>query len=96
MTQNVHTTFTSEKVNKIRWCPDPLNPTNSFVTGSWDNDQNSIKLWSFEEKPDDPDIYPFVIKSHPFPGDVTETRVISNHSHPKVESSIVTATFVVY
>lgn len=75
MAQNVHGTFISEKPNKIRWRPGLFNNTNSFITGSWDGDQNNIKLWSFEEKVDDPDIYPFVIKNYPFQGDVTEAKV---------------------
>lgn len=72
---NVHGTMISEKTNKIRWRPDPFNNSHSFLTGSWDNIENTIKLWDFQEKEDDPDIFPFAIKSFPFEGCVTEMKV---------------------
>ncbi|KAB0796430.1 hypothetical protein PPYR_10491 [Photinus pyralis] len=77
MVQNVHGTYISEKINKIRWRPDAFSYSYAFVTGSWDNDsQNSIKLWRFEEG-DDMDIFPFTIQSFPFQGDITEIKFIN-------------------
>lgn len=76
MSQNISGTFVSEKVSKIRWRPDPFNTSHSFVTGSWDNlQENSIKLWDFQECESDTDIYPFVASSVLVPGDVTELAV---------------------
>lgn len=77
MSHNVHGTFISEKINKIRWRPNPFNDSNSFITGSWDNDKNSIRLWDFQSGDDDSDIYPYTICSYPFEGDVTECQVSS-------------------
>ncbi|KAK4882408.1 hypothetical protein RN001_005727 [Aquatica leii] len=87
MVQNVHGTFISEKINKIRWRPDPFNDSHSFITGSWDNDQNNIKLWNFEKGEDDADIYPFVIQNYEFEGDVTEAKFI-NSDYCVVSSSL--------
>lgn len=76
MAHNVHGTFISEKISKIRWKPNPFDDSNSFVTGSWDNDDsNSIKLWDFQAGDDDSDIYPYTICNYPFEGDVTECQV---------------------
>lgn len=76
MSQNVSGTFVSEKVNKVRWMPDPFNDSHSFLTGSWDNlKENTIKLWDFQESEGDTDIYPFVAHSVIATGDVTELAV---------------------
>lgn len=76
MSQNICGTFVSEKVNKIRWRPDPFNNSHSFITGSWDNlQENTIKLWDFQEGDSDTDIYPFVAHSTLVTGDVTELSV---------------------
>lgn len=73
MSTNVH--FVSEKINKIRWRPDPFGNSHYFISGSWDNIDNSIKLWDFQEKEDDSDLFPFLIKSLPISGDITEIQV---------------------
>ncbi|GJQ68893.1 hypothetical protein Trydic_g6087 [Trypoxylus dichotomus] len=78
MTHNIHGTFISEKINKIRWKPNPFDDSNSFITGSWDNDKNNIKLWNFQAGSDDADIYPYTICSYPFEGDVTECQFLSS------------------
>lgn len=76
MSQNINGTFVSEKVNKIRWRPDPFNSSHSFITGSWDNlQENAIKLWDFQENESDTDIYPFLTNYVLVPGDVTELTV---------------------
>lgn len=77
MSQNICGTFVSEKVNKIRWRPDPFNNSHSFITGSWDNlQENTIKLWDFQEGETDTDIYPFVAHATLVTDDVTELTVI--------------------
>lgn len=76
MSHSVHGTFVSEKINKIRWRPDTFNNNSHFfVTGSVDANIGSIKLWDFNETEEDDDIYPFLITSLPFDGDVTEIKV---------------------
>ena len=34
----VHGTFVSEKISKVRWKPEDLIDSESFITGSWDNE----------------------------------------------------------
>lgn len=75
MSHNIHGTFVSEKISRIRWRPDVMNESHFFVTGSWDNTQNNIKLWDFQENEDDGDIYPFTVTELPHKGDVTELKV---------------------
>lgn len=75
MTQNVQGTFVSEKLNKIRWRPDIFDVCRSFISASWDNDINTIKLWNFRESEDDPNVYPYVVSEYLFSGDVTEAKV---------------------
>ncbi|EFA03069.1 nucleoporin Nup43 [Tribolium castaneum] len=77
MAHNIHGTFVSEKVNKIRWRPDFMNASHYFVTGSWDNDQNSIKLWDFQENEEDAEVYPFLVAEFPHNGDITEVKFLN-------------------
>lgn len=44
MSRNIHCTYISEKLSKIRWRPSTLNEPNSFVTASWDNHVNNVRL----------------------------------------------------
>ncbi|KAF5295321.1 hypothetical protein FQA39_LY13186 [Lamprigera yunnana] len=78
MVQSVHGTFISEKINTIRWRPDAFNDSHSFITGSWDSDQNNIKLWNFEASEDDTEIYPFIIENFEIIGDVTEAKFLNS------------------
>lgn len=75
MGDNIHGTFISEKTNKIRWKPEDLYESQSFLTGSWDNEVNNIKLWTLNTTEENQDIYPFVIETFPVSGDVTEIQV---------------------
>ena len=52
-----------------------MNDSHYFVTGSWDNDQNAIKLWDFQENEEDAEIYPFLVTELPHKGDITELKV---------------------
>lgn len=74
MTQNVNGTFVSEKISRIRWRPDQFETAHSFVTGSWDNNINTIKLWNCVTNEED-DIYPYELKIYITKGDVTEIQV---------------------
>lgn len=76
MTYVLHGTFVSEKINKIRWRPEEFNNSHFFITGSVDNDQNSIKLWDFHENQEEDDIYPYLVSTYPYSGDVTELKVV--------------------
>lgn len=53
-----------------------MNDSHYFITGSWDNDQNSVKLWDFQVNQEDSEIDPFLIAEFPYKGDVTEAKVI--------------------
>jgi hypothetical protein len=54
-----------------------MNDSHYFITGSWDNYQNSIKLWDFQENEEDAEVYPFPVAECPHKGDVTEAKVIT-------------------
>lgn len=75
MPYSLHGTYVSEKINKVRWRPDEFNNSHFFVTGSVDNDENTVKLWDFIEKEED-DIYPFSVSTYSYGGDVTEIKVL--------------------
>lgn len=75
MTQNIHGTFVSEKISKIRWRPDQFDNSNTFITGSWDNDINTIRLWNISTNEDDNDINLFELQSYVLDGDITELKV---------------------
>ncbi|XP_063704294.1 nucleoporin Nup43 [Culicoides brevitarsis] len=45
---SVNTNFISEKVAKIRFCPEEYSEVSSFVTGSYDLPKNSIKFWRMD------------------------------------------------
>lgn len=75
MSHVIHGTYISEKINKIRYKPDEFNNSHYFVTGSVDNDQNSIKLWDFHENREEDDSYPYLVSSYGCNGDITEIKV---------------------
>jgi len=77
MSHNLHGTFVSEKINKIRWRPEAFNDPHFFLTGSVDNDDNTIRLWDFYENTEDDDIYPFTIDTFNTCGDVTEIKFLN-------------------
>ncbi|XP_012283346.1 nucleoporin Nup43 [Orussus abietinus] len=75
MSESMHGTFISEKVSKIRWKREDFTEAKTFVTGSWENPVNQITYWTFEVNDDE--LYPVVVSSHAFLGDVTELKFIS-------------------
>lgn len=82
----IHGTFVSEKINKIRWRPDPFNNPHFFISGSWDQEQNTIKLWDFQEN-DDLEIYPYEICSYDYSGDITEAQFINQDNFVTASSN---------
>ncbi|XP_068925843.1 nucleoporin Nup43 [Petaurus breviceps papuanus] len=46
--EEIFAKFVSQKISKTRWRPVPagsLQPAETFATGSWDNEENSVSLW---------------------------------------------------
>uniref|UniRef100_F7FV97 Uncharacterized protein n=1 Tax=Monodelphis domestica TaxID=13616 RepID=F7FV97_MONDO len=46
--EEIFAKFVSQKISKTRWRPVPfgsLQPPETFATGSWDNEENSVSLW---------------------------------------------------
>ncbi|XP_072947860.1 nucleoporin Nup43 [Epargyreus clarus] len=72
---DVQGTFVSQKINKIRWIPEEYVETKHFFTGSWDDDDNSVKVWTFESPHEDEDVeYPRQLSEYKVDGDVTEIQ----------------------
>uniref|UniRef100_T1JAS8 POPDC1-3 domain-containing protein n=1 Tax=Strigamia maritima TaxID=126957 RepID=T1JAS8_STRMM len=74
--------FTSHKVRKIRWQPISKNcfdVPNQFVTGSWDETENVISLWSFLSNRPERSAYmdPKLLHSTKHTGDVTELKFVN-------------------
>uniref|UniRef100_A0A8C9A4A4 Nucleoporin 43 n=1 Tax=Prolemur simus TaxID=1328070 RepID=A0A8C9A4A4_PROSS len=47
--EEIYAKFVSQKISKTRWRPVPpgsLQTAETFVTGSWDNEENYVSLWS--------------------------------------------------
>nr|KAF6363363.1 nucleoporin 43 [Pipistrellus kuhlii] len=47
--EEIYAKFVSQKISKTRWRPVPsgsLQPAETFATGSWDNEENRVLLWS--------------------------------------------------
>lgn len=81
MPLDVQGTFVSQKINKIRWIPEDYAETKHFFTGSWDDDENSIKVWSLETINEDEDVeYPRQLSEYKIDGDVTEIRFVNRNT----------------
>lgn len=75
MPLDVQGTFVSQKISKIRWIPEEYAETNCFFTGSWDDDVNSIKVWTLESPHEEEEIeYPRTLSEFVVDGDVTEIK----------------------
>lgn len=75
MSIGVQGTFVSQKINKIRWIPEEYVETKHFFTGSWDDDENSVKVWTLESIREDQDVdYPRQLSEFKVAGDVTEIK----------------------
>ncbi|XP_061708288.1 nucleoporin Nup43 [Cydia pomonella] len=79
MPLDVQGTFVSQKINKVRWIPEEYVETKCFFTGSWDDDMNSVKVWSFESQDDEEVEYPKCLSEFPVEGDVTEIKFTSKN-----------------
>ncbi|KAG6445926.1 nucleoporin Nup43 [Manduca sexta] len=72
---DVQGTFVSQKINKVRWIPEDYVETKCFFAGSWDDDENSIKVWGFESPHEDEEVeYPRQLSEYPVDGDVTQIK----------------------
>lgn len=75
MPLDVQGTFVSQKINKIRWIPEEYVDTKCFFTGSWDDDVNSVKVWTLESLHDEEEVeYPRSLSEYPVNGDVTQIK----------------------
>ncbi|CAK1544378.1 unnamed protein product [Leptosia nina] len=75
MSLDVEGTFVSQKISKIRWIPEDYVETKHFFTGSWDDEDNSVKVWAFERLHEDEDVdSPRQLSEYSVPGDVTEIK----------------------
>lgn len=80
MPLEVQGTFVSQKINKIRWIPEEYVETKCFFTGSWDDVENSIKVWSLEGANDEEDAeYPRQLSEYKVDGDVTEIKFVEKN-----------------
>ncbi|XP_066140694.1 nucleoporin Nup43 [Euwallacea fornicatus] len=86
MSHNLHGTFISQKVNKIRWKPERIDEAHFFVTGSVDNEINKLTLWDLFENQEEEDIYPFTVSEFSYCGDVTEIKFL-DYDHFACSSS---------
>lgn len=74
---DVQGTFVSQKIRKIRWLPEEYADTKCFITGSWDDEPNFVKVWTFESAQDDKESEcPRVLSEYKVGGDVTELKLL--------------------
>lgn len=80
MVDNIHGTFISHKVNKVRWKPEGNLDSETFLTGSWDNDINELTLWMYPplSEEEDLDLYPCHVHTQQHEGSVTEIKFVDN------------------
>jgi len=73
--QSVSTSFVSEKISKIRFCPEQFSDASTFVTGSYGNTkENSVKFWKILKNDimeDDNEYIPKTVAQLPYKGDIT-------------------------
>lgn len=75
MPLEVQGTFVSQKISKIRWIAEDYVETKCFFTGSWDDDQNSIKVWTLESPHEEEEVeYPRQLSEYLVDGDVTQIK----------------------
>ncbi|XP_068626752.1 nucleoporin Nup43 [Battus philenor] len=74
---NVEGTYVSQKINKVRWIPEDYGECKYFFTGSWDDEQNSIKVWTFDYINEEREVqYPRELSQFNVDGNVTEIKFI--------------------
>ncbi|XP_011555757.3 nucleoporin Nup43 [Plutella xylostella] len=79
MPLEVQGTFVSQKISRVRWIPEEYVETKCFFTGSWDDDVNSVKVWSLESREDEEATYPRQLSEYKVSGDVTELKFVENN-----------------
>lgn len=76
----VQGSFVNQKINQIRWIPEDYVETKYFFTGSWDDELNSIKIWTYESLDEEKEFeYPKVLTEYPVNGDVTQIKYIDKN-----------------
>ncbi|KAG1681791.1 Nucleoporin Nup43 [Nymphon striatum] len=78
--------FVSKKVRNVSWRPvvqESFQSSNAFVLGSWDDEENSLSLWTIKNKDDknennQNDIVPKMIDEIPHLGDVTDLKFMNS------------------
>ncbi|XP_030558945.1 nucleoporin Nup43 [Drosophila novamexicana] len=51
MSTTVGAHYISEKISKVRWLPEKLQQSERFLTGSWDMDNNFVRVWRLHANP---------------------------------------------
>ncbi|XP_073255676.1 nucleoporin Nup43-like [Porites lutea] len=79
--------YVGHKISKVRWMPQvqgQLNPSETFVTGGWDDQINKLCVWKVEEPPGD-SAAAYNVTNEPkllcetnYTGDVTDTECIDS------------------
>lgn len=88
----VNGNFISEKVSRVRWIPEQYSVADSFITGSWEFPENSVKVWKlssssdFSTADDQPEAIPKCTSNLAFAGDVTGLEFV-DADHVVVSSS---------
>lgn len=79
MSGDVQGIFVSQKISKIRWIHEDYAESKCFITGSWDDDHNAIKVWScFGDPRQETPSHPRVLSQSSVNGDVTEIKFTDN------------------
>lgn len=80
MATKVAAHYISEKVSKVRWLPEQLQQSDRFVTGSWDMDNNFVRLWRLHPNPYDQNVdhTPRCNDKVSIEGDVTGLEFVTN------------------
>lgn len=86
----VNGNFISEKVSRIRWIPEQYTAPDSFITGSWEFSENSVKIWKISScdyaADEQQETIPKCTSSLTFAGDVTGLEFV-DADHVVVSSS---------
>ncbi|XP_034487940.1 nucleoporin Nup43 [Drosophila innubila] len=80
MATKVAAHYISEKVSKVRWLPEKLQQSERFVTGSWDMDNNFVRVWRLHSNTyaQNIDHIPRCTDKVSMEGDVTGLEFVSN------------------
>uniref|UniRef100_A0A3P9JJ22 Nucleoporin 43 n=1 Tax=Oryzias latipes TaxID=8090 RepID=A0A3P9JJ22_ORYLA len=87
--ENINAKYVSQKISKTRWCPvsySSLQQPEVFATGSWDNEDNKVSIWSIGNHnnsglEDGFEGDPQILCEHKHGGDVLDLQTISVLQH---------------